>query len=235
MTNKHSRAAQAAHHRRNLWSIWGVVAVIAVVAVEIAVVASGSSSDSKSASGHETSPVTVSGTKLAAFDSKAATDLAVGETMPTLTGSTLTGKPIEITPNGKPQVLAFVAHWCPHCQAEVPRIVTLADGGLFDGVDVTAIATGTNSGYPNYPPSTWLKNESWPFPVLADSAGPPFHAADAFGLSSYPYLVFVDKDGKVVGRTSGEVAPADLTKMVEALKNGEPIPGVASGTSSSAK
>ena len=41
--------------------------------------------------------------------------------------------------------------------------------------------------------------------------------------------------GKIVGRTSGEVAPADLTKMVEALKAGQPIPGVAPGASSAAK
>jgi cytochrome c biogenesis protein CcmG/thiol:disulfide interchange protein DsbE len=235
MSNKHSRAAQAARHRRNMWWIWGGVAVVAIAAVVIAVVASSGGSDSNSAAkgSKETAPVTVSGTKLASFTSGASSDGAVGSTIPTLTGSTLDGKPIEITPNGKPQMLVFVAHWCPHCQAEVPRIVTLANDGVFDGVDVTAIATGTNSGYPNYPPSTWLKNEDWPFPVMADSTG--FDAAKAFGLASYPYVVFVDADGKVVGRTSGEIAPADLTKMVEALKAGEPIPGVAQGASSSSK
>ena len=39
----------------------------------------------------------------------------------------------------------FLAHWCPHCQAEVPRLVELAEQGAFDGVDVTAVATGTNA------------------------------------------------------------------------------------------
>ena len=234
MSNKHSRAAMAARHRRNQWLIWGGVAVVVVIAVVIAVVASsGDSGDSGSGSGHETAPVTVSGDALAAFDDKSATDAAVGETIPTLTGSTLSGKPIEITPNGEPQLLVFLAHWCPHCRAEVPRIVSLANDGVLDGVDVTAIATGTNSGYPNYPPSTWLDGEDWPYPVMADSEG--FDAAQAFGLSSYPYLVFVAADGKVVGRTSGEVSPEDLTKMVTALKNGEPIPGVVSGASSSSK
>jgi thiol-disulfide isomerase/thioredoxin len=169
---------------------------------------------------------------LSPFASRA-TDTAVGSSMPTLTGTGLDGKSIEIAPTGKPQVLVFVAHWCPHCQAEVPRIVTLANDGVFDGVDVTAIATGTNSGYPNYPPSAWLKNDQWPFRVMADSGA--FTAARAFGLSSYPYIVFVDAAGKVVGRTSGEIAPGDLTKMVEALKAGQPIPGVAQGASSSSK
>ncbi|MFN8027050.1 MAG: TlpA disulfide reductase family protein [Acidimicrobiia bacterium] len=188
-------------------------------------VASGGSDDSSKASkssGTETAPVTVSGTKLPAF-TDASTDLAVGETMPTLTGKSLSGGGVEVAPNGNPQMLVFVAHWCPHCQAEVPRIVTLANDGVFDGVDVTAIATGTNSGYPNYPPSSWLEREKWPFDVMADST--TFTAAKAYGLASYPYIVFVDKDGKIAGCTSGEIAPADLTKMVEVIKAGEPIPG----------
>lgn len=236
MSNRNTRAAMAARHRRNQWLIWGGVAVVVVIAVVIALVASGGS-DSSSSSGSkqgdtETAPVTVSGDKLPTF-TDASTDPAVGTTIPTLTGQNFAGGGAEIAPNGNPQMLVFVAHWCPHCQAEVPRIVTLADQGVFDGVDVTGIATGTNSGYPNYPPSSWLQREKWPFDVMVDSADGT--AAKAYGLASYPYIVFVDKDGKVVGRTSGEIAPADLTKMVEALKAGQPIPGVAQGASSSAK
>lgn len=235
MSNKHSRAAIAARHRRNMWWIWGGVAVVVVVAVVIAVVASGgsdSSTPSSQGGGSETAPVTVSGTKLPT-NTGTSPDAAVGDTIPTLTGRSLSGAGMEITPNGKPQVLVFVAHWCPHCQAEVPRIVKLSEAGVFDGVDVTGIATGTNSGYPNYPPSTWLERENWPYQVLADSEKGT--AAQAFGLNSYPYLVFVDAEGKVVGRVSGEVSPADLTKMVAALKAGEAIPGVAAGASSASK
>jgi cytochrome c biogenesis protein CcmG/thiol:disulfide interchange protein DsbE len=236
MSSKHSRAAQAARHRRNQWLIWGGVAVVAIVAVVIAAVASGGGSDGGSASSDskETAPVTVSGTKLPDL-TDSTTDPAVGMTIPTLTGTTLDGKPIEITPNGKPQAIVFLAHWCPHCQAEVPRLVTLAKSGALDGIDVTAVATGTNSGYPNDPPSTWLKDKDWPFPVMADSAGPPFAAADAFGLTSYPYFVLVDADGKVAGRTSGEVPDADVVANVKALLAGEPLPLTKSGASSSAK
>lgn len=233
MSNRNTRAAMAARQRRNQWLIWGGVAVVVLIAVMIAVVASSGGDSGSSAKGSkETAPVTVSGNALAQYTG-ASTDAAVGATMPTLTGKSLSGVGAEIAPNGNPQMLVFVAHWCPHCQAEVPRIVKLAGEGVLDGVDVTAIATGTNPGYPNYPPSTWLKDVKWPFDVMADSTQGT--AAKAYGLTSYPFIVFVDKDGKVVGRTSGEIAPAELTKMVEALKAGEPIPGVASGASSSAK
>jgi thiol-disulfide isomerase/thioredoxin len=234
MSNKHSRAVEAARHRRNQWLIWGGVAAVAIVAVVIAVVASSGGSDSGSASGggKETAPVTVAGTKLTGFTASE-TDAEVGKTIPALTGTTLDGKPIEITPNGKPQAIVFLAHWCPHCQAEVPRLVDLAKAGAFDGVDVTAVATGTNPGYPNYPPSSWLKRDSWPFPVMADSTS--FSAAKAFGLTSYPYFVLVDANGKVAGRASGEVADAEITANVKALLAGQTLPLTKSGASSAAK
>ena len=93
----------------------------------------------------------------------------------------------------------------PALPGELPRLVTLANSGALDGIDVYAVATGTSADSPNYPPSAWLKREHWPFPAMADSDRTA--AANAFGLSSYPYLVFVDAHGKVVGRASGELAP----------------------------
>jgi cytochrome c biogenesis protein CcmG, thiol:disulfide interchange protein DsbE len=146
--------------------------------------------------------------------------------------SVFDGSGVTIAPNGKPQAIVFVAHWCPHCQAEVPRLVALAKQGVFDGVDVTAVATGTNPGYPNYPPSAWLQREKWPFAAMADS--PQFAAATAFGLNAYPYFVLVGADGKVAGRATGEVTDADVKANVKALKDGKPLPLLSSGASSSA-
>jgi thiol-disulfide isomerase/thioredoxin len=119
-------------------------------------------------------------------------------------------------------VVLFVAHWCPHCQAEVPRIVKLAKKKAFKGIAVSTVATGTNPGYPNYPPSAWLRREHWPFPVMVDSQLQT--AAVAYGLPSYPYFVFVDAQGKVAGRASGEIAPSDLKKVLTALAAGKSLP-----------
>ena len=76
---------------------------------------------------------------------------------------------------------------------------------MFDGIDVTAVATGTNADAANYPPSAWLKREDWPFPVMADSADGT--AANAYGLSAYPYFVLVDADGKVAGAAPARSRP----------------------------
>jgi len=144
--------------------------------------------------------VKVSGTPLPQYDSTKSSDPAIGDTIPTLTGKSIDdGSEVTIGPDsgGKPQVIVFVAHWCPHCQAEVPRLVQLADDGAFDGVQVSAVATATNEQADNYPPSAWLKNEKWPFPVLAD---------DAKGTAAQAY-------GRFVGATVTVAADAPLAWM----------------------
>jgi len=205
--------------------ITGVVVVLGVAAV-VAVVASGGD-DSPSPSGSvETAPVTVTGGKLSPY-AAGATDAAVGVTIPTLEGKTFDDSPITIGPTGKPEVILFVAHWCPHCQAEVPRIVDLSNQGALSGITIHTVATGTNANADNYPPSSWLKGVGWPFPVMVDSTKST--AARAYGLPAYPYFVFVDAAGKVVGRATGEIAPADLTKAFAALAAGKANPLQATG------
>ena len=43
----------------------------------------------------------------------------------------------------------------------------------------------------------------WTWPVIADDEDQ--HAALAVGTTGYPFLVFVDADGKLIRRVSGEV------------------------------
>ena len=116
-------------------------------------------------------------------------------------------------------------------EAEVPRIVALAKDGVFKGLEVTAVATGTNSASPNYPPSAWMKRVGWPFPVMADSTSQA--AANAYGLNAYPFFVLVDANGKVAGRGTGEVSTDDIKANVKALLAGTPLPLLSPGSSSS--
>lgn len=110
----------------------------------------------------------------------------------------------------------FVAHWCSHCRAEVPRIVGLAEQGeLPTGVAISAVSTAVDAGAPNYPPSAWLKDERWPFPVLADDAAGA--AAAAYGVEGFPFLVLLDADGNVAGRISGEIGDAGIVAAIEGV------------------
>jgi thiol-disulfide isomerase/thioredoxin len=231
--------------QKRTWLVLGAIVLVMVLAGAIAV-ASGGGGGSDGSADHgtsagsstvgspvETAAVSVQGKPLPRLTGTGTgTDSAIGATIPKLTGEGFDGGPVTIAPTGKPQVVMFVAHWCPHCQAEVPRVVTLANDKAFNGIDVSTVATATNQAYPNYPPSAWLQREHWPFPVMVDS--PQLTAGVAYGLPAYPYFVFVDAHGKVVGRADGEIDPGDLQKILTALAAGKTLPIAGSGASSSA-
>ncbi|MCU1351707.1 MAG: Redoxin [Acidimicrobiales bacterium] len=163
----------------------------------------------------ETGPVTVQGPALASLPDTGA-DPAKGQTPPVVTGTGFSGKKLTIGTKGRPYLLLFVAHWCPHCRKEVPLLAPwLRKGGVPKGIDVFTVATGTRPAYPNYPPSTWLRNAGWPTDVLADSTDAK--AALAYGLTSYPFFVLVDGKGKVVERFAGERDIADIAQRLRAI------------------
>jgi thiol-disulfide isomerase/thioredoxin len=194
--------------------IIGVVAMAAIIAI---VAAGGGDEKGGDVEGlQQTQPVEVSGSALPRFGDDTANDPAIGTTIPTVTGKSFDGTPVTIQPTGSPQMLMFVAHWCPHCQREVPIVSEwLKQGGLPASVQLTTVATGTSADAPNYPPSAWLEKNDWPSPILADSTNAD--AANAFGLSSYPYFVWVDADGKVVARASGELTTDQIESVVQPL------------------
>jgi cytochrome c biogenesis protein CcmG, thiol:disulfide interchange protein DsbE len=195
------------------WVIGGIGAAVVAVAAIVAIVST--SDEPTSVPGlSQTQPVEVTGTALQTYESETS-DPAVGTVAPTLTGAAFDGSAIAVKP-GRPTLVIFLAHWCPHCQREVPVLTQWQkSGGVPDGVDVIGVATATDTSAPNYPPSKWLADEHFPFPVMADSDA--FAAAKAFGLSGYPYFVLLDSNGKVVQRASGEIDPTTLTPLLNSL------------------
>ncbi len=144
-------------------------------------------------------------------------DEAIGLDAPSFTASYFDNTEVTIDPaDGTPSIFMFMAHWCPHCQAEVATITNwVSANGVPEGVEVVAISTNVDEGAPNYPPSTWLLRENWPFPALRDSAQDDLAAG--FGLSGFPFVVAVDSDGKVVSRSSGELPAAQWEALIATL------------------
>ena len=195
---------------KSVWLIGGIAALIAVAA--IVAVASQSGDDVVSGI-EEFGDVLVEGKSLPAFTTGQA-DQAVGMTAPILTGKGFTGNTIVTSP-GTPTLLVFLAHWCPHCQREVPLLVQWKrDGQVPDGLDVIAITTSSDPASPNFPPSEWLAREEFPalWPVMTDSGEKT--AANAMGVSGFPFFVLVDAQGKVALRLSGEIEMAALTEQI---------------------
>lgn len=207
----------------------GLVLVLGIVAV-IAARGSGDDDVSEEVQQLQTGEVVVGDEAaetttdpLPAYDPEAADDPAIGQTIPTVSGTSLDGEPMTIgAGDGTAKLILFVAHWCPHCQREVPAIVEhLADTPMPDDVELLTVSTSVTEDRGNYPPSEWLEDEGWTAPVLADSDD--FAAAEAYGLSAFPYFVVTDADGAVVARTSGEISMDQFDALVEAAQTGTPI------------
>lgn len=203
---------------RNAWMIGGVIATVIAIAAVVAISSSSSKDLTAVGSVQEYSEVRVTGDVLPAFDAAAKPDPAVGMLAPVLSGKGFTGNVVTTESTGTPTLLVFLAHWCPHCQREVPLLVEWEKSGTMpNGIDVVGVATGTDSANPNYPPSEWLARENFPatWPVMADSADKV--GGDAFGLSGYPFFVLIGADGKVLVRMSGAVPMDELTATILAL------------------
>jgi cytochrome c biogenesis protein CcmG/thiol:disulfide interchange protein DsbE len=222
--------------RRPLIVVAAVAAVI-VLALVVALVAGSGDGDDGGGDGGETAtgdagqdagadgpftsaavpddtPATVTGDPLEPL-ADGGDDPAAGRPMPTLAGTGLDGRPLTIPAAGRPTLVVFLAHWCPHCQDEVPVIQDwIDDGGLPEGVDLVAVSTAVDDRRPNYPPAAWLDEVGWTSPVLVDGDDA---AAEAVGLTAFPFFVGVDADGNVVGRGSGELTTDQLSGIASEL------------------
>jgi len=163
--------------------------------------------------------VVVEGDELATSPSdNDAKDPSAGSKLPTIAGSNIAGKPLTIAPTGGATVLVVFAHWCPHCQREVPRIVKHLDKDTLPaGVRVIGLSTAVKKGQPNFPPAKWLRTEKWPFPTLVDDE--IGSAALALGVDSFPLLVFVDAKGQVESRFSGEMEMDELDRRIARISD----------------
>lgn len=166
------------------------------------------------ASDQEHGEVVVSGATLPELSS--GQDAAVGQPAPAVSGTGFDGESVELPANGRPTLVFFLAHWCPHCRAEVPRVAEwLLEEGMPDGVDLVAVATANDRTAVNFPAGEWLHREGWAVPtMLDDEAG---SAAEAFGVSGFPFFVAVDGEGRVVARASGEIGVDGVEELLAAV------------------
>ena len=198
---------------RTLLIVAGAVLLVIVAAI-VAVVATGGSDDSDSASEvAQTRPVEATGDPLAPFqpqDVDPAVDPTVGQAAPVVAGENFEGQAISIgEPTEGPTLLVFLAHWCPHCNREIPALLELDDaGGIPADLNVVWISTAVASDRPNYPPSEWVVDKGWRWPVMVDDESGT--ALGYYGGTGFPFLVLLDSDGTVIARQSGESTPDQL-------------------------
>ncbi len=198
-----------------IWIVVGVVAVIGLFVVALTSGGRGGAGLGGSYTVEAFGEVTVEGTLTPTDPSSVgvvANDPEVGQPAPVVTGTNWDGEPTSISADGTPRVIVFLAHWCPHCQNEVPRLVSALDGGTtIGGAELVGVATSTNITRGNYPPAAWLSNAGWSAPIIMDDQD--MSVLRAYGISSFPGWAVVSGDGNIVARATGELS----MDQVEAL------------------
>ena len=201
----------------------GVVAVAAVAAIAFTMLGSDDKVDPTKDG--ESAPVTVTGDPLPPFTTEAHND-SPGGAAPVLHGKNFAGEDVTIpADNGKAKAIFFVAHWCPHCQREIPNLASwLENNELPDNVEIAFVSTlvTQNGTTANYPPSKWLADNGFAdYPTIADTKDST-PAYEAYGAGGLPFIVFLDADNNVLLRTEGELGDADVyTDIFDALSKGE--------------
>jgi thiol-disulfide isomerase/thioredoxin len=152
-------------------------------------------------------------------------DPAIGMRAPVLVGETFGGEPVRVDASvDGPTWVIFLAHWCPHCNDEIPVINQLRDDGRIpEGLNVVGISTAYTPDRPNWPPGEWLVDKGWTYTAVPDGIDTVVGAyigASAFGIGGFPFSVLLDGDGTVVARWAGE---RDAEALVSLLTENLPL------------
>ena len=192
---------------RNLLNKNFIIAGAVILVLGLAIAIGVTLSSEPVAAGLPEGETTVTGDLLPEFAGDNDDNIALGLAAPIFSAPNENSEIVSLEKNGNAKALLFLAHWCGYCQKEVPVVQGFIDSaGVPPGVDVIAIATSIDRGRENYPPQKWLADEGWSETQIYDLDR---EIGNAYGLSAFPYWVFLDKDLNIVARRTGNL-PADM-------------------------
>ena len=193
--------------------IAGVAVLVVGLAVAIGVSLVGEPLDGNLPEGE----TTVIGEILPEYAGENDDNIIQGQEAPTFSGPNENSEIVTIEKNGNAKALLFLAHWCGFCQKEVPIVQEYIELiGIPEGVEIIAIATSIDRSRDNYPPHDWLEREGWSEVQIYDIDR---EIGTAYGINSFPYWVFLDKDLKVVARRAGNLPIDAVGQQLISLAN----------------
>lgn len=101
---------------------------------------------------------------------------------------------------GKPLVVNFWATWCPVCVKKMGTLNRFAEKFQANGGEVLAISQ--DSGGLSTVQSYYARNGYKNLPIYLEPSG---QLSNAFGVQGLPTSIFIDAQGKEVGRLEGGV------------------------------
>ena len=135
-------------------------------------------------------------------------DPSDGAPLPAATLSALdTGKPADLETDGRPMVINFWASWCTPCRAEMPAFERVHQQ-LGDQVSIIGVTDEEDHDVA----TKAAEAAGVTYPLLMDEDQTLLTDLRVTGL---PGTVFVDADGKVIGRHLGALTEKQLIAEIE--------------------
>jgi peroxiredoxin len=199
--SKAQRLEVQRRQQRQRTLMFGIIGLVALVVIAAILLTGGGSSDTPPSAQGQVTIAPTSG------------PVQAGDTVPAFSAPALGGGTMSwSTYAGKPTVLAIWAPWCPHCQAELPRLSEAMAAHPDLQLATVATAIGQEPG-----PSVagYLKDHGLTFPVGIDDAKNTI--LNGLGVSSFPTIFYVGSDGTVVQVSTGELSADQLSAALDQL------------------
>jgi peroxiredoxin len=145
----------------------------------------------------------------------------VGKPAPDFDLKTVTGEKLKLSDHkGKVVVLDFWATWCAPCIQAMPDMQSTYE--KFKGKDVAVIGMNQDQGGPRDQVKKVVDSRGVTFPQTLDPNG---SASQAYGVTAFPTVILVDKQGKIAQVHQGH-APGfkfTLAKEIKKLAAGKSL------------
>ncbi|MBP9159509.1 MAG: TlpA family protein disulfide reductase [Flavobacteriales bacterium] len=139
--------------------------------------------------------------------------LPIGSVAPDFSQNSPDGKPIKLSSlRGKVVLIDFWASWCRPCRMENPNVKRVYDRFHNKGFEIIGVSLDRDK-------DAWtgaIAQDGLPWKHVSDLAFWNNAAAQLYGVSSIPYTVLLDREGKVIAKNLR--GPALEAKLAEVLK-----------------
>jgi len=145
-------------------------------------------------------------------------DAALGVVLGDVTGTEYyTNQEMTFDPtDGVSRAWLIWAHWCPHCQREMPAVSEwyAENADAYPNVELVSVTSSIDPSRGN-PLEPYLDELQTPFPVLVDD---DLRLAEQFGLNAFPFWVFTSPDGTTVLRVAGYLEVDQVAEIFAQLE-----------------